>query len=289
MDGLQTARSRVVTGERGRLRERGSVQAKAKSMARGRLEHARLWVQSQRLARMDSEVARATAAALDDVRRQRLHTDDARRLSRIEALRQELLASDEVLAATGSSAPEHLRDVVRISSVPHSKALLLFHLVRRWRPRSSLELGACLGISGAYQGTALALNGAGSLVTIEGNPGRADYAAKNLARLGLDNTRVVSSVFQDVLPTLLPELAPIDYAFIDGHHDERATIEYYEQISPFLSPQSIVVFDDIRWSDGMRRAWSAVRSRPGPCATVNRRQVGVVLVDRAVSRSPVHV
>lgn len=261
----------------------------AKAIASARVDYARLWVQSQRLGRVDSAVARATAVALVDLRAESTVEGSGSHLSRVEALRGELLASDEVLAVAGSSRTETVRDVARVSSVPHRKAMLLFHLIRRWRPQSCLELGACLGISGAYQGAALALNGTGTLVTIEGSPARADRAARNLARLGLDNAQVVSGLFHEVLPPVLPEVAPIDFTFIDGHHDEQATIDYYDRIRPFLSPRSIVVFDDIRWSDGMKRAWSTLRSRPGACATVNRRQVGVLLLDSAVTRQPVHV
>ena len=45
---------------------------------------------------------------------------------------------------------------------------------------------------------------------------------------------------------------------IDGHHDEQATIAYFEKFIPYLSKNSIIVFDDISWSDGMRRAWNTI-------------------------------
>lgn len=267
------------------------LRAQAKSRARARLEAFRMWTQSRRLSQVDSAPAAATAEALKDLRRHVCTMEEARRLSSVEHLRQGLLASDEVLSATsgGAVSRENVRDVARVSSVPEAKAMLLFRLVRRWRPLSGLELGSCLGVSGAYQGTAMSLNGEGSLVTVEGSPARAAYAERGLKGLGLDNTRVVSGLFLDVLPTLLPRIAPIDYVFVDGHHDGQATIDYYEMILPFLAAQSVVVFDDIRWSEGMRRASAEIRARPDASATVDRRQVGILIVDRALTGPALHV
>jgi predicted O-methyltransferase YrrM len=43
----------------------------------------------------------------------------------------------------------------------------------------------------------------------------------------------------------------LDFAFIDGHHDERATVAYFQQMKPSLSPGAVVLFYDIKWSSGM--------------------------------------
>mgnify|MGYP000079522577 FL=1 len=93
---------------------------------------------------------------------------------------------------------------------------------------------------------ALSLNKAGKIVTIEGVKTLAKYAEQNIETIGLENVRVVAGRFQDVLDEVLNESSPIDFAFIDGHHDEKATMRYFEQIIPFLSNQPrVLVFDDI--------------------------------------------
>ena len=55
---------------------------------------------------------------------------------------------------------------------------------------------------------------------------------------------------------VLEEMRPVDFIFIDGHHDEQATIGYFEQVRPWLADRNAIVFDDIDWSDGMRAAWA---------------------------------
>jgi predicted O-methyltransferase YrrM len=84
-------------------------------------------------------------------------------------------------------------------------------------------------------------------------------ARENFQALGLENVTVVSGKFQDTLYRALNEHHPIDFAFIDGHHDEKATITYFKQIQLHLRKESVVIFDDISWSKGMRNAWKKIR------------------------------
>ena len=65
--------------------------------------------------------------------------------------------------------------------------------------------------------------------------------------------------FSDILIGTLKEIKSVDFAFIDGHHDRDATIEYFNKIKPYLSKDAIVVFDDISWSDGMKEAWNIIQ------------------------------
>ena len=67
----------------------------------------------------------------------------------------------------------------------------------------------------------MALAGDGALVTLEGADSLAAIARRNLERLGRSNVRVVIGRFEDTLAGVLRELGTLDYAFIDGHHDEK--------------------------------------------------------------------
>ncbi|HEU0302323.1 MAG TPA: class I SAM-dependent methyltransferase [Longimicrobium sp.] len=200
-------------------------------------------------------------------------------MERIERLRRRLLAIDLPLTLVdyGAGAPElalsaeemyagravtrTLAEVCRGGSKPPFWAGVLFHLVRQVRPASCVELGTCLGISAAYQAAALGLNGRGRMTTLEGAEKVAELAGLHLEELGLDGiATVVTGRFQDTLAEVLRERAPVDYAFIDGHHDEHATLGYFGQIHPHLAESALVVFDDVAWSAGMRRAWTALQA-----------------------------
>lgn len=195
--------------------------------------------------------------------------------ARIEELRAALEASEEPLTIQdyGAGGKDDLfsaeemragRTITKTvgltaqASKAYTWALLLHLLVRRLRPHTCLELGTCLGVSSAYQAAALELNGEGRLVTLEGAASLADLARENLAGLGLDRVEVRTGRFHDTLGPVLEEYAPIDFAFVDGHHDEDATLAYFERLLPCLSPGAVLVFDDISWSPGMERAWTKV-------------------------------
>jgi predicted O-methyltransferase YrrM len=227
--------------------------------------------------------ARQVAAALE-LRRRDLEPSERDDLKRIEAIRERLLADErevEVVnyGAGSRDAPRAAsemergwitRDVVgeacKRASSRRRKAMVLYGLVRRLAPNHALELGTFVGISGAYQAMGLrhaAPRGllrrrrpVGRLITLEGAPAWAAIAEETFASAGLDNVEIVVGRFADTLPSVLGG-QPLGYAFIDGHHDEEATLDYFERIVP-CADGGVLVVDDIRWNEGMERAWSRI-------------------------------
>jgi len=169
----------------------------------------------------------------------------------------------------------------RTASKPASWCLLLFKLVRHLKPAACIELGTCLGVSAAYLGAAQKLNQRGRVATLEGAPALAALAEQHLQSLGLDNVRVVVGRFQDTLAGVIQADRPLDFVFIDGHHEEKATLQYFEQVYPALASKAVVVFDDIAWSDGMQRAWRSIEDDPRVQLSVDLSRVGVAVIDRS--------
>jgi predicted O-methyltransferase YrrM len=235
------------------------------------------------------------ADAIEDVLDNRFSTEERQWINCIESLRSKLAADRrDVLAMAAATAdpttPRILEHVAAgqiepytvadacTASKPYSWCLLLLKLVRKLQPQIAIELGTCLGISAAYQAAAEQLNRRGRLITLEGSGGRAGLAKEHLKSLGLDNATVVTGVFEDTLESTLGQNSPVDFAFIDGHHDERATIKYYEQLLPHLVEEAVLVFDDISWSAGMCRAWQTLENHPRVALSTNLGAVGVCIV-----------
>lgn len=244
-------------------------------------------------------------AALLDTLNNDIPSEERAWIERIEGMRRELRSSSTSVTRMdyGARDPSHrlsdemmnqgatvtatIGEICRTASNPYRPALLLFKLIRAFQPRVCLELGTSLGITAAYQAAALTLNGAGQLVTLEGADTIASLAAQHLRGLGLTNVNVVVGRFQDTLEDVLRDYCPIDFAFVDGHHDGPATLRYFQQIRVALSPQALVVFDDIHWSAGMQQAWETIVEHSAVTMAIDLAGMGVCVIDRTRARRPV--
>lgn len=188
----------------------------------------------------------------------------------------------------GVEVTQLLGDITKHASKPPRWSFFLYKLILNFKPITCLEMGTCVGLSAAYQASALSLNGSGLLFTLEGDKSLASIAENNFERLGLKNVRVIVGRFKDTILKTLEDKSPFDYVFIDGHHDEKATIDYFEQIFPFLSEKALVVFDDISWSDGMTRAWDAIQRDKRTNISVDLGPVGLCIIDKTNSLSKQH-
>ncbi len=181
----------------------------------------------------------------------------------IEAARQRLLQRKEPLA-DGSLPVGPYDDGVTVAaacgaSKPKKSALFLYHLARELQPDLVIELGTNVGISSAYLASALRKNGKGRLVTLEASPYRIRCAKEVHASVGLKNVTYVQGLFADTLAPTLREIGAVDFAFIDGHHQYQPTLDYFQVIHAHAARNATYVFDDIRWSEGMLRAWKEIQ------------------------------
>lgn len=208
----------------------------------------------------------------------------------IEAYREELKRSERVLEVLdfGAGSPEAkrseeemsagvrvnvpLKDMARIG-IKGAAARRLSEIIKAQESRVILELGTCCGFSSAYMSKAAP---EANIHTIEGAPEIAKIALETRAKLGVENVVQHVGRFVDVLPDLLPKIAPLDFVFIDGHHDKEATIGYFRQILPFMREGGVMVFDDITWSEGMKEAWHTILASGAHKRSEDDNKVGIL-------------
>lgn len=139
--------------------------------------------------------------------------------------------------------------------VKREKAQEIFKIFKTLNPKVILELGACCGFSSSYMSYFAPDS---RIYSIEGSENVAKIARENHQGFGLKNIEVLVGRFDLVLPSLLGRIAPLDFVFIDGHHDRFATLEYFHTIRVFMRKGGVMLFDDIAWSDGMQEAWEEI-------------------------------
>lgn len=219
-----------------------------------------------KLAHVDSEQGRTIAQVLRQLKGSIPQTEQ-HLIAGLEDERKRLLLCEEPLVNGSLDKPglydegSTVQDACRVSKPP-KQSLLMYLLIRAFKPLKVIELGTNVGISSAFQATALKLNGQGGrLITLEASPYRLRLAKELHRNLDLDNVSYIQGLFSDTLNTTLSDFGPVDFAFIDGHHQYQPTLDYYQAIWEHSTrPDTLFVFDDIRWSDGMKQAWSDVQA-----------------------------
>ena len=68
--------------------------------------------------------------------------------------------------------------------------------------------------------------------------------------------------------------------FNDGHHDHFAVIQYFNESLPYLADEAVIVFDDISYSPGMRKAWTQIEDDERVSVSIDLQTVGIVLVGK---------
>ena len=199
----------------------------------------------------------------------------------IESIRTRLLSDNQVITVTDLGAGSHVNnnklkkisDIARNALKPPKLAQLLYRLVQDLQPRKIIELGTCLGTTSLYLQNAAPK---AQLFTLEGCPETAGVAKNVFVKASVNDIKQVIGNFDDTLPGVIDSLDQLDFVFVDGNHQKDATLRYFEWCLPKVHENTLLIFDDIYWSEGMKEAWEIIKSHPQVTITVDLFWIGLV-------------
>ena len=208
---------------------------------------------------------------------------------KLEDIRARLLKKDRIIQVrdhgAGSNklkmAERKLSDIAATSLSDKTTCRILFLLVEYFKCKNVLELGTSLGLSSLY------LSAPASdihVTTIEGDKALSALAQSLHAQAGAGNIQIIHGSFQEALPTALDHIESVDLAFIDGHHASIPTLAYFKTILEKCHEQSIIVFDDIYWSEDMTKAWQKIVAHPEVTLALDLYKLGIVFLNKNLSR-----
>jgi len=200
----------------------------------------------------------------------------------VETIRKQLLSRVDEIEITdlgagstvNSSNRRKVADIAKNSAKGGKWGELLFRLARRFESETMVELGTSLGIGSLYQSLG---NPNGKLTTFEGCPNTAEIAQEQFNSAEVAPS-IIKGNFDDTLQPFLDSIEKLDWAFIDGNHQEEPTIRYFEQCLEKCHNDSVLLFDDIYWSKGMAAAWENIKAHERVNVTLDFFQVGVVFL-----------
>ena len=241
----------------------------------------------------------------------------------IEALRHSLLKENKSIELIdfGAGSQTNKTKLRQIKQIAYSalssnfQCRWLFNIVNEYKPKNILELGTSLGISTLYLGAASDVNT--KIFTLEGDPKIAHIARMNwqnahhlLMQYTLANydgvtdalekhiendiikssseIRLIEGDFEKTLSNTLNVLKRVDLAFIDGNHRYDAAIKYFNQILPHTNASSILIFDDIYWSEDMTIAWNEIKNHASVTCSIDLFWCGIVFFNTDILKPQHH-
>ncbi len=209
--------------------------------------------------------------------------------NKVENLKKELLKDNRTVeikdlgagSAVSTSNRRTVSQITRYSSKSTKHGRLLYRLVNYFKPETVLELGTSLGLSSAYMALA---NSNSKIITVEGCPNVSAIAADNFKKLSINNIELLTGNFDEVLPEVIQSVKKLDLVFIDGNHREDPTKQYFEQCLTKATNETIFVFDDIHWSDGMENAWHYVQNHNSVSLTIDIFYMGFAFVRKELTK-----
>jgi len=199
----------------------------------------------------------------------------------VENQRKALLSDERIINITDLGAGSHVNnsrqkkvsEIAKNALKPAKLAQLIYRLVADLQPENMIELGTCLGTTSLYLQKAVPK---AKLYTLEGCPETAGIAAGVFKKAGENHIEQVIGNFDDTLPDVIKKLDKLDFVFVDGNHQKDATLKYFEWCLPKVNENTLLIFDDIYWSEGMKEAWNEIKAHPEVTVTIDLFWIGLV-------------
>jgi predicted O-methyltransferase YrrM len=199
----------------------------------------------------------------------------------VENARKALLSDERIINVTDLGAGSHVNnsrqkkvsEIAKNALKPPKLAQLLYRLAADLQPENIIELGTCLGTTSLYLQKAAPK---AKLYTLEGCPETANIAAEVFRQAGETHIEQVTGNFDDTLPDVIKKLNKLDFVFVDGNHQKEATLKYFEWCLPKVHENTLLIFDDIYWSEGMKEAWNEIKAHPQVTVTIDLFWIGLV-------------
>lgn len=210
----------------------------------------------------------------------------------IESIRKELLLNTKVLeiedfgagSAVNKSNKRKVSAIAASSLKPKKFGQLMCRMVNYYKAHTIIELGTSLGITTSYLASG---NLQGEVFTFEGAGEVSQIARQNFQQLSLSNINLVEGNFDETLQDVLNKIDTVDFAFIDGNHRTKPTLQYFRQLLAKANEQAIFIFDDIHWSKEMEEAWRQIQQHPSVTLTIDLFFIGLVFF-RKEQKVPQH-
>ncbi len=218
-------------------------------------------------------------------------SEEIKIFGKCESYRSQLLENDDLISfeVFNSKKKIKVKDVCKKATSPPSWGRLLYFITDLMKNPNFLEIGTNLGISGSYILEAIKKKEKGKLITMEGVPMLSEISHKRFEEItSRKKFKLYNGLYIDTFPKLLKSKQNFNIIFIDGNHNKKSTLHYYEKLKSKLDFPAIIIIDDINWSNGMKSAWYSMRSDSNVKFSIDFYKMGILIIDNKYHETKQH-
>jgi predicted O-methyltransferase YrrM len=196
----------------------------------------------------------------------------------------QLLIHDDFGANAKKKSKERTVKDIASSSLSSEKFSRLYARIARYQgSRNIIELGTSLGINSLY----LASEKKSRVTTFEGSRAVAAVARSTFEFANASNIAIVEGNIDSTLPLWLEQHEKVDLAFMDANHRYEPTLKYFRLIKRRAHFKSVVILDDIHYTEEMEKAWNEILRDPQVCGSVDLYRSGLLFFDPSLNNQHV--
>ena len=181
----------------------------------------------------------------------------------IENFRKELLSADDPI-----------KTITAKETQSKNYGALLFRLVNFFKCRNILQIGSSTGLMSLY--LALPLRKICDCYAMEERVGLLEPILTFEEKYSLTNLHCVEGSYADNLNRLSAKITYFDLIFINVMGDSEKTLGALNLVESFISPETILVIDNIKQNKSMKKLWQEIKNRSDVRLTIDLLSLGLV-------------
>lgn len=170
--------------------------------------------------------------------------------------------------------------LAKTSLTPAKFSKLYNLIINHYKLEQIVELGTSLGINTLY----LSATTNSTITTFEGSPEIAAIARSNFERFHVKNITLCEGDIDTTLPGFINSSGKLDFIFLDANHRYEPTIRYFQYFIQRIHRNSVVILDDIHYSEEMDRAWNEIRRDKHVYGSIDLYRCGILFFDPSLNR-----
>ena len=196
--------------------------------------------------------------------------------------RNSLLNNENIISFKifGISKTMTVKEVCEKASSPSMWGKFFYLITKRFKAPFILEIGTNLGVSGSFFLEAIKGKKDSFFTTMEGVQDLCEIASNEFNNIvSSEKYHIYNGLYEKTFPKLLGAKDEFNIAFIDGNHNKKSTLQYYNSLKSKLKTPSIIIFDDIHWSSEMEDAWDIIKRDESVSYSIDFYKLGVIIIN----------